>query len=171
MNQFFYEDQVYKVDKKGVKFGLVVENEVSFPLSEKSCPGQDFFFVLRFFSDWTRIFPQIPQCHYRFNIHGFLFQLAWRFLAMRSMRIIPKQKKCYAKESWGLVTLFSTNTHLLPHSLWLQFERVEANFFCSLCFSSHFFAGDMVSWGQGRNNFGKKCKSRDDNSYIFLLSR
>lgn len=51
MNQFFYEDQVYKVDKKGVKFGLVVENEVSFPLSEKSCPGQDFFFVLRFFSD------------------------------------------------------------------------------------------------------------------------
>jgi hypothetical protein len=30
MNQFFYEDQVYKVDKKGVKFGLVVENEVSF---------------------------------------------------------------------------------------------------------------------------------------------
>lgn len=29
MNQFFYEDQVYKIDKKGVKFGLVVENEVS----------------------------------------------------------------------------------------------------------------------------------------------
>jgi hypothetical protein len=33
MNQFFYEDQVYKVDKKGVKFGLVVENEVSFQFS------------------------------------------------------------------------------------------------------------------------------------------
>lgn len=31
MNQYFYEDQVYTVDKKGsVKFGLVVENEVSF---------------------------------------------------------------------------------------------------------------------------------------------
>lgn len=29
MNQYFYEDQVYTVDKKGsVKFGLVVENEV-----------------------------------------------------------------------------------------------------------------------------------------------
>lgn len=30
MNQYFYEDQVYTVDKKGVKFGLVVENEVIF---------------------------------------------------------------------------------------------------------------------------------------------
>lgn len=30
MNQYFYEDQVYTVDKKGVKFGLVVENEVNF---------------------------------------------------------------------------------------------------------------------------------------------
>lgn len=30
MNQYFYEDQVYTIDKKGsVKFGLVVENEVS----------------------------------------------------------------------------------------------------------------------------------------------
>lgn len=30
MNQYFYEDQVYTVDKKGtVKFGLVVENEVN----------------------------------------------------------------------------------------------------------------------------------------------
>lgn len=30
MHQYFYEDQVYRVDKKGsVKFGLVVENEVS----------------------------------------------------------------------------------------------------------------------------------------------
>lgn len=29
MNQYFYEDQVYTIDKKGsVKFGLVVENEV-----------------------------------------------------------------------------------------------------------------------------------------------
>lgn len=31
MSQYFYEDQVYTIDKKGnVKFGLVVENEVSF---------------------------------------------------------------------------------------------------------------------------------------------
>jgi hypothetical protein len=31
MNQYFYEDQVFTVDKKGnVKFGLVVENEVSY---------------------------------------------------------------------------------------------------------------------------------------------
>lgn len=35
MNQFFYEDQVYKIDKKGVKFGLVVENEVSISLKSK----------------------------------------------------------------------------------------------------------------------------------------
>lgn len=31
MSQYFYEDQVYTIDKKGnVKFGLVVENEVGF---------------------------------------------------------------------------------------------------------------------------------------------
>jgi hypothetical protein len=31
MSQYFYEDQVYTIDKKGnIKFGLVVENEVGF---------------------------------------------------------------------------------------------------------------------------------------------
>lgn len=35
MNQYFYEDQVYTIDKKGsVKFGLVVENEVSYEKKE-----------------------------------------------------------------------------------------------------------------------------------------
>lgn len=30
MSQYFYEDQIYTIDKKGnVKFGLVIENEVS----------------------------------------------------------------------------------------------------------------------------------------------
>lgn len=47
MNQYFYEDQVYTVDKKGsVKFGLVVENEVNichFFLFSKHFP--DFIFA------------------------------------------------------------------------------------------------------------------------------
>lgn len=38
MSQYFYEDQVYTIDKKGnIKFGLVVENEVHF---QKNFPFQ-----------------------------------------------------------------------------------------------------------------------------------
>lgn len=40
MNQYFYEDQVYTVDKKGsVKFGLVVENEVKIDMFFTFPPG------------------------------------------------------------------------------------------------------------------------------------
>ena len=40
MNQYFYEDQVFTIDKKGsVKFGLVVENEVS---NENFLPANQF---------------------------------------------------------------------------------------------------------------------------------
>lgn len=45
MNQYFYEDQVYTVDKKGtVKFGLVVENEVNLRNFPSDFP--DFIFNL-----------------------------------------------------------------------------------------------------------------------------
>lgn len=45
MNQYFYEDQVYTVDKKGsVKFGLVVENEVN--LKQNFLIFYDFIFNL-----------------------------------------------------------------------------------------------------------------------------
>lgn len=55
MNQYYYEDQVYTVDKKGsVKFGLVVENEVSaskispFPIN-----FPDFIFNLNDLSNFS----------------------------------------------------------------------------------------------------------------------
>lgn len=50
MNQYFYEDQVYTVDKKGsVKFGLVVENEVK--ITAKISPKFSGFYFPTFVAD------------------------------------------------------------------------------------------------------------------------
>lgn len=105
MNQYYYEDQVYTVDKKGsVKFGLVVENEVSviniFP-SLLNFP--DFIFNLNGLSNFSPFLSikliLLRSCSRKW----FLFS---RFPAMASMKIIPSRKNFYEKESWGLVKRF-----------------------------------------------------------------
>lgn len=100
MNQYFYEDQVYTVDKKGVKFGLVVENEVSF------CE-----IFLAFFLFSPEAFSRLYELSIFFRPIVLSIKLDFlrsnnaicaffdRFLAMGNTRIIPNRKSFYEKES------------------------------------------------------------------------
>lgn len=118
MNQYFYEDQVYTVDKKGVKFGLVVENEVIF----SSFSFRFFLFsrsifpTLIFFLYELSIFLQLVTLSIKqrlFRIFDARHSFIRRFLAMGNTRIIPNRKSFCGRESWGLVAKKKSRTFSL----------------------------------------------------------
>lgn len=98
MNQYFYEDQVYTVDKKGsVKFGLIVENEVN------SCEISHFF---RAFSRLYFYFNELSIFSALLSIKRFYFRNnkscrvhSARYLAMGSMKTTRSRISFCGKES------------------------------------------------------------------------